>query len=295
MLDDMNRMSQARAIAISPRSKTYRDRLGGIFQDNWYRFRLGKRSHFELQLKGLKANVDLELIQDRNRNLHVDLGEVVASSRAPDRRQETISIQGLDSGTYFIRVVPNANQATANQTTTYRLVLSAQSTSKTSFTYEVIKQTNAIREARGLPRLALNTQLSQAAQTYAENMATQDFFSHTGADGSTWQQRIRAQGYSFSDAAENLAIGHSSPTRVVDGWMGSPGHRRNMLAYQVQEIGVGYFYLSRDSGKIRSNHYWAESFGTPIGASGGISDPTDPFEQEFPNRHIEEFFNKLDR
>lgn len=290
MLDNTNRINPVRSIAISARNKTYKDRVGGIFSENWYRFRLNKRSYFELELKGLRANADVELVHDHNRNQTVDLGEVVASSRAPDRFKETISIQGLDAGTYFIRIAPSTNQ-----TTTYRLVLSAKSTSKTSFTYDVVKRTNTIREARGLHRLSLNTQLSQAAQAYAENMATQDFFSHTGADGSSWQQRIRAQGYTFSDAAENLAIGHSSPARVVDGWMGSPGHRRNMLAYQVQEIGVGYFYLSRDSGKIRSNHYWAESFGTPIGASGGISDPTDPFEQEFPSRHIEEFFNKLDR
>jgi uncharacterized protein YkwD len=138
----------------------------------------------------------------------------------------------------------------------------------------------------------LNTQLEQAAQSYAKSMSTQDFFSHQGADGSTWQQRIRATGYHFSDAAENLAIGHPTPVRVVDAWMNSPGHRRNMLAYQLQEIGVGYYYLRHDRGRVNANHYWAKSFGTPASASGSTQDP---FERTSPSRSIQEFFNRLDR
>jgi len=287
--DAGNSLEQARSIVIRANRATYSDRIGGTDPGDYYRFRLKKRSYFDLRLKGLRANADVELVQDQNRNGMLDLGDVVASSRALDRRAESIQIQGLESGIYFVRVIPGAKRATR-----YRLILSARSTTRTSFAYEVVNRTNQIRRDQGLHPLALNTQLSQAAQTYAKDMATQDFFSHTGVDGSTWQQRIRASGYDFSNAAENLAIGHPTPASVVEGWMNSSGHRYNMLSQQVQEIGVGYFYLAEDGGKVTSNHYWAESFGTPTAVDSRLPENQDVFSRDFPSRHREEFFNKLD-
>lgn len=284
--DIANHLGQASKISISASDRSYRNRIGGTDSEDWYRIRFKRRSHFQLTLKGLRANADIELVQDRNRNNQLEQGEVIASSRAIDRRQETIDIQGLAPGSYQIRILAKADRPTA-----YRLVLAAKPTTQVSFTYDVVQRTNAIRAARGLHPLALNTQLTEAAQTYAKQMAINDFFSHRGADGSTWQQRIRATGYTFSDAAENLAIDHRTPSQVIEGWMGSPGHRANMLAYQVQEIGVGYFFLAQDRGRVVSNHYWAESFGTPLDASQAA----DPFDRDFPSRHIEEFFDKFDR
>jgi uncharacterized protein YkwD len=282
-----NYLDGAKSIAISSNSQVFKDHLRGTDAEQYYRLRLKKRSHFELRLKKLKSNADLELIHDRNGNKTRELGEVVASSRAPDRRKETIDIQGLEPGTYFIRVF-----ARENRRTRYRLKLSTRSTSKVSFAYQVVQQTNALRLERGLHPLALNTQLSKTAQRYAEAMATQDFFSHTGADGSTWQQRILNSGYNFSSAAENLAIGYATPAQVIQGWMNSPGHRDNMLAYQVQEIGVGYFYLNPDQGQITSNHYWAESFGTLMDSP---DQPVDELNRSDRSRHQQTFFDKLDR
>jgi uncharacterized protein YkwD len=285
--DDRNHLDRANTVAISSKPQTFKDRLRGPDLEQYYRLRLKKRSHFELQLKRLKSNADVELLRDWNRNKKQDLGEVVASSRAANRQKETIDIQGLEPGTYFIRVF-----ARGNQRTRYRLQLSARSTSQTSLTYQVVQQTNALRQERGLYPLALNTQLSRTAQTYTEAMATQDFFSHTGADGSTWQQRILSTGYDFSSAAENLAIGYTTPSRVIQGWMNSPGHRDNMLSAQVQEIGVGYFYFNPDPGRITSYHYWAESFGTPldltIQSNSGASNRD-------RSRHQQTFVDKLDR
>lgn len=276
---------QATHLAIRPNAKTYRGQLRET-DAVYYQFRLRQRSHFTLRLRGLAANADVELLQDLNQNQTGESGEVVASSRASQQGQEWIDLQGLVAGTYWIKILPKTDRSTS-----YRLTLSAKPTSRTSYPYEVIQRTNAIRQARGIPALALNTQLTQAAQTYAKSMATDDFFSHRGADGSTWQERIRAADYLFSDAAENLAIGHSSPSRVVQGWMNSPGHRINLLADQVQEIGVGYFFLEPDGGRIRSNHYWAQSFGTPFGTPGR---PIDPFEREDLSPTLDSFFDKLD-
>lgn len=267
------RLSDAKSIAIRPRTVTYQGSLGET--ETLYRFRLKQRSQFNLQLRGLFANADVEVLQDQNRNNLIDPGETIASSRAMGTARETIDLQGLAAGTYYLRILPQEQVFT-----NYRLMISATPTDQTSFTYEVVQLTNAFRQKNGLPALAINTQLTRAAQTYAKRMALDDVFSHTGADGSSPWERIRNAGYRYSDAAENLAAGHQTPSSAVRGWIRSPGHRANLLAWQVQEIGAGYFFLEEDNGKVSYQDYWAQSFGTPGEASDtspGEAEPSDPF------------------
>ncbi|MBD2460967.1 pre-peptidase C-terminal domain-containing protein [Oscillatoria sp. FACHB-1407] len=235
-----------------------KDAIGGTDPADFYWFRLKGRSSLKLDLRALRANADLEIVQDRDRDGTVDVGEVVASSRASGNAAESIAIDGLGSGTYFIRVFPKTESSTV-----YRLTLTTTPTDRISPTYDVVLKTNAYRVQNGLQPLALNTQLTNAAQTYARAMAVQDNFSHTGADGSSPWDRMRAADYDYSEAAENLAAGHTSAASAMRGWINSSGHRRNLLAYQVQEIGVGYFYLGRDTGRYTYRHYWAQSMATP--------------------------------
>jgi uncharacterized protein YkwD len=248
-------LQQARVL----RSRTVRkDAIGGADQNDFYQFRVTGRSSLRLNLRALRANADVEIGQDRDRNGTLDLGEVVASSRASGSKSEAIAIDGLGQGTYFVRVFPKTDGSTA-----YRLTLTTTSTERVSPAYAVVLETNRFRVKNGFKPLALNTQLSNAAQTYARSMAVDDQFSHTGADGSSPWDRIRAADYDYSEAAENLAAGHTTAASAMRGWINSPGHRRNLLAYQVQEIGVGYFYLNSDAGRYTFGHYWAQSMATP--------------------------------
>jgi uncharacterized protein YkwD len=50
--------------------------------------------------------------------------------------------------------------------------------------------------------------------------------------------RVRRQGYGFCFVAENIAKGQGSLERVLNGWLASPGHRRNILASQAREFGL---------------------------------------------------------
>lgn len=250
------RLESAQPLAVRSPSVRLSDRLEG--DHKLYRFNLKQRSSFNLKLRSLGANADVELIQDRDRDGRAELGETVASSRSLDRL-DAIGIQGLSAGTYFIRVLPKSNEALR-----YRLQVAATPTDKISETYEIVQRTNAFRESKGLPALAVNTQLTQAAQAYARSLAIEDNWSHTGKDGSSFSERIKAAGYDFSQAAENLAAGHTTAASAIRGWINSPGHRANMLAYQVQEIGVGYFVLKPDLGRFTFGSYWSQSLATPI-------------------------------
>ena len=74
-------------------------------------------------------------------------------------------------------------------------------------------------------------------------MACNDFFSHTGSDGSTVAMRVAAQGYSASRVGENIYAGSSaSPQSAFDWWMNSAPHRANLLNANYIDIGIGYIY-----------------------------------------------------
>jgi uncharacterized protein YkwD len=123
---------------------------------------------------------------------------------------------------------------------------------------QIVDLVNQQRAAYGLAPVSYNPTLAAAAQDYADTMASQNFFSHTGADGSTMVGRAESAGYTtWSFLAENLAGGQTTPERVVAAWMDSPGHRANILAPDATEVGLGHTY----NAGARFGHYWALEFG----------------------------------
>jgi uncharacterized protein YkwD len=135
-------------------------------------------------------------------------------------------------------------------------------------TGELITQmTNEFRSRHGRGRLSVNPELVRTAQDFADYLARTDTFSHT-ADGKQPSQRVREHGYRFCLVAENIAweynsAGFTTPALArafVAGWRHSPGHRKNMLDGDLDEIGVGVarsaktgrYYAVQDFGRPRS-------------------------------------------
>jgi uncharacterized protein YkwD len=110
----------------------------------------------------------------------------------------------------------------------------------------------AINDARSASRMCGNTpfgpsspvawsnDLAMAAYLHSEDMALNNFFGHTGSDGSSAGQRISAQGYPWRTYGENVAAGYPSVSSVIQGWLGSEGHCRNIMDPDFTEIGAGY-------------------------------------------------------
>lgn len=117
----------------------------------------------------------------------------------------------------------------------------------------VLALVNQERAAAGCPVLTLNAKLTQAAQGHSADMASHGTMSHTGSDGSDPGLRITRAGYTWSSYGENVAYGYSTPEKVMEGWMNSPGHRQNILNCSFKEIGIGL---------AQPNHYWTQAFGT---------------------------------
>ena len=101
---------------------------------------------------------------------------------------------------------------------------------------------NAERAAAGLAPLAADSSLTNASAAYAGDMVTRQFFAHQSPDGGTLDQRLRAVGYSYEIAGENIAWGEgplATPASIVDAWMHSEGHRTNILDGDFRQIGLG--------------------------------------------------------
>jgi uncharacterized protein YkwD len=115
---------------------------------------------------------------------------------------------------------------------------------------------NNRRVARGLPRLRINHRLSRAAKWHTHDMVRRSYFGHVSHRGRDVVDRLYGAHYlggRFSWAVgENLAWGSGSlgtPRKIVQAWMKSPGHRRNMLDRRFREIGIGVIA----SGPVRTD------------------------------------------
>lgn len=97
---------------------------------------------------------------------------------------------------------------------------------------------NAARAGQGRGGVVENARLSRAAQLHAQDMVAQNYFSHSGANGSSFTQRAQAAGYGCA-IAENIASGQPSEAAVMEAWMQSSGHRRNILLPNAREFGIG--------------------------------------------------------
>ena len=106
---------------------------------------------------------------------------------------------------------------------------------------------NQERASRGLSLLSLHPLLAQTAKNYSREMMEHGFFNHISEiDGSTVLDRIRRSGYydgyrGTIVARENIAFvsGSANAASVHQGFMNSEGHRLNLLASDVNEVGIG--------------------------------------------------------
>ena len=108
----------------------------------------------------------------------------------------------------------------------------------------------AINEARASDRMCgatsypaavsmtWNDDLADAAYKHSADMATNQYFDHTGSDGSSPATRISEEGYHWNALGENIAYGYPTVGDVIQGWLGSEGHCQNIMSPAFTEIGA---------------------------------------------------------
>ncbi|WP_447955806.1 CAP domain-containing protein [Vreelandella sp. EE7] len=107
--------------------------------------------------------------------------------------------------------------------------------------------------------LGWSCQLEAAARRHSQDMAENAFFSHTGSEGSSIEERVNEQDYAWRAVGENIAAGHRSVEAAIEGWIESPGHCRNLMSEQFSEMGMA----RADNDDTRYSTYWTQTFADP--------------------------------
>lgn len=133
---------------------------------------------------------------------------------------------------------------------------------------EILQQVN---QARARPRvcgrqrfaaappLAWSPRLAKAALAHSRDMASRNYFSHQGRDGSQVGSRARREGYNWYGIGENIAAGQSTARQAVSSWLASPGHCANIMNPTFREMGAAY----AENDRSRASIYWTQVFGKP--------------------------------
>jgi uncharacterized protein YkwD len=120
----------------------------------------------------------------------------------------------------------------------------------------VLQRVNAARANEGLPELKMLPELNESAQLKAQDFLDNNYFAHESPTyGSptemVWSLVPRTTGFGVG---ENIALGQSTPQTVMSAWMGSTGHRANILHEAYAYIGIGAVH--GPNGGIR----WVQQF-----------------------------------
>lgn len=100
---------------------------------------------------------------------------------------------------------------------------------------------NGYRADSGLPALAIDPALEQAARSHSEDMATRDYFSHTSPEGVTPFARAIAAGFPEGlGTGENISFAApATPREIFSAWKASPSHNAGMLDTDWALTGLG--------------------------------------------------------
>lgn len=123
-----------------------------------------------------------------------------------------------------------------------------------SYSSEVFSLINSERASNGLSALSYSAEAAAVAQAKAEDMAANNYFSHTSPTYGSAFDMLKSAGISYSSAGENIAKGQKSPSAVMNSWMNSSGHRANILSSSYGLVGVGC--AADSSGTL----YWVQVF-----------------------------------
>lgn len=103
---------------------------------------------------------------------------------------------------------------------------------------DILRYINEYRQSVGLGALKMDAAASAQALQHSRDMANgRTGFGHDGFN--TRVNNISQQLGRISAAAENVAFGQLSAREVVEGWLNSPGHKKNIEGnYVLTGIGV---------------------------------------------------------
>ncbi|XID92866.1 CAP domain-containing protein [Paenibacillaceae bacterium WGS1546] len=123
-------------------------------------------------------------------------------------------------------------------------------TSTSAYASQVVDIVNQERAKAGLsPLQASNPTLTKMALDKAKDMYHNNYFDHNSPTYGSPFDMMKQYGINYRYAGENIAKGQRTPQEVMNAWMNSPGHKKNILSPNFTTIGVAYY-----------NGVWVQAF-----------------------------------
>ncbi|MFI3295692.1 MAG: CAP domain-containing protein [Rikenellaceae bacterium] len=117
--------------------------------------------------------------------------------------------------------------------------------------WEVIRLTNIERVKNGKHILLTIDLMQWMANIRGEEQVV--YYNHARPTGAQWYTVMQEHNFTYTYAAENIAMRQKSSEEVVDCWMNSPGHRANILNDLIKLIGAGM-------ADVNGVKYWVQLF-----------------------------------
>jgi uncharacterized protein YkwD len=102
----------------------------------------------------------------------------------------------------------------------------------------VVAAMNEQRAQFGVPPLREDPRLDAAAADRMRDMEDLGYWAHESPDGRSPFMWLALRRYPYRFAGENLATGFETIELLIDGWMGSKGHRENILSGDYRDVGI---------------------------------------------------------
>jgi hypothetical protein len=118
------------------------------------------------------------------------------------------------------------------------LIFPQQLTAAALTSEKIINQINLVRQENNLASLSAHNLLTKVAQSKVQDMIANNYFAHSSPSGKTAWDFIISGGYDFRFAGENLAMDYTNEKDLVQAWMQSNTHRKNILNANFQDTGV---------------------------------------------------------
>ncbi len=128
-----------------------------------------------------------------------------------------------------------------------------------TFAQKLFDLTNQERAKYGLPALEQRDDLTAIAQQRAKDISEWYDPEHHRPNGEKWYQMLYRQDMYYGHMGENIAAGQTTPEEMIEAWMNSPVHRKNILTDDFDFLGVGFYFVEYDEDQLY-HYYWVQDF-----------------------------------
>lgn len=202
------------------------------------------------------------ILQKYLKNYNINWGNVqvnkqeaqkpTAPAAQPAKAQETAKAPAAQPAKAQETAKAPAQQPAQQQAPAEQTKEAAPATSEVSaYEKKVLELTNQERAKAGVPALKLDVELSKVAREKSRDMQSKGYFDHNSPTYGSPFDMMKQFGISYTTAGENIAMGQQSPEEVVQAWMNSEGHRKNIMNANFTHLGVGH---------VADGNYWTQMF-----------------------------------